>query len=85
MRRLAATLAAAGILCGCESMQHVTVAPKVLVEGCLQEAYPPSREGWGPMCTSLNKWAQLHEWSYGGGPPMANKPSPQEADALAIK
>lgn len=84
MRRisLAAAILALG---GCETMNHVTVAPKVLVEGCLQEAYPASHEGWGPMCTSLNKWAQLHQWSYGGGPPMVNRPSPQEADALATK
>lgn len=83
--KAAALLAACLALGGCEAMNHAVVAPKVLVEGCLQEAYPPSHEGWGPMCTSLNKWAQLHSWSYGGGPAMPNKPTPEEANALAIK
>lgn len=81
---LALALAALA-LGGCESMNHVTVAPKLLVEGCVQEAYPASHEGWGPMCESLNKWNQLHGWAYGGGPPMANKPTPAEAQALAVK
>lgn len=72
-------------LAGCESMQHVTVAPRVLVEACLQEAFPASGHGWGPMCSSLNEWNKLHGWAYGGGPPMTGKPTPEEAQALAIK
>lgn len=83
--RVLATFAATALLAGCESMQHVTVAPRVLVEACLQEAFPASGHGWGPMCSSLNDWNKYHGWAYGGGPPMTGKPTPEEAAALAAK
>lgn len=83
--RVLVTLLAAALLGGCETMNHVTVAPRVLVEACLQEAFPASGHGWGPMCSSLNEWNKLHGWAYGGGPPMPNPPTPAEAQALAAK
>lgn len=73
-------------LSGCALFEHgVVVAPKPLVEACLQEAYPASGHGWGPMCASLNEWAKLHEYAYGGGPPMPQPLSESEAKALAMK
>ena len=73
-------------LTGCEAFQHgVIVAPKPLVESCLQEAYPASGHGWGPFCSSLNEWAKLHDYAYGGGPPMPTPISVSEAQALAVK
>lgn len=85
MRAAVLVLASTAVLSGCETMNHMTVAPKVLVEGCLQEAYAASSTGFGPMCSSLNEWSKLHGWAYGGGPPMVNRPTPEEAHALAIK
>lgn len=82
---LAALPAACLALAGCETMQHVTVAPRALVEGCVQEAYPASGKGWGPMCTALNEWNRGHGWAYGGGPPMVPPLTPEEAHALAVK
>ena len=70
---------------GCEHMGHLTVAPRALVEACVQEAFPASNEGWGPMCDALNTWNKGHGWAYGGGPPMVGKPTPEEAHALAVK
>lgn len=79
-------LSLVSVLTGCEAFSHgVVVAPKPLVEACLQEAYPASGHGWGVYCTSLNEWAKLHSYAYGGGPPMPNKPSESEAQALAVK
>lgn len=76
---------AAFALGGCEEMHHVTCAPKVLVEACLQEAHSASAVGFGPYCASLNKWAQYHDWAYGGGPPLTPKPTVPEAQALESK
>lgn len=73
------------LLCGCEEFHHVTCAPKVLVEACLQEAYAASQTGFGPYCSSLNKWAEYHQYAYGGGPPLTPKPTPEEARALEAK
>lgn len=79
-------LSVAMMLGGCALFEHgVVVAPKPLVEACLQEAYPASGHGWGPMCASLNEWAKLHEYAYGGGPPMPQPLSVSEAQALAVK
>lgn len=79
-------LSSAVLLGGCEAMQqHAVVAPRPLVEGCIAEAYPASHQGWGPMCTSLNKWMELHNWYFGGGPPNPNPISASEAQALAVK
>lgn len=84
--RLAIVMVAALPLGGCALFEHgVVVAPKPLVEACLQEAFPASGHGWGPMCASLNEWAKLHDYAYGGGPPMPSPLSPAEAQALAVK
>lgn len=72
-------------LSGCETLQHTTVAPRALVEGCVQEAYPASGHGWGPMCASLNEWCKLHNWYFGGGPPNPSPISESDARALAVK
>lgn len=70
---------------GCEMLQHTVCAPKLLVETCLQEAYPQQGSGWGPGCTSLNEWAKLHDYAMGGGPPLTPKPSPEQLKALETK
>ena len=71
------------MLGGCEAMRGVTWAPKSWVEACLQEAYPASGHGWGPQCNSLNEWAKLHDWAFGGPatgaqPNLVPKPVPPE-------
>lgn len=66
-------------------MGHVTCAPKVMVEACLQEAYAASTTGLGPYCASLNEWARLHEYAYGGGPLLAPKPGIDEVRAMEAK
>lgn len=85
MLKLVVVLGVGVGLCGCEAMQHTTVAPRALVEGCVQEAYPASGHGWGPMCSSLNEWCKLHNWYFGGGPPNPSPISESEAKALAAK
>lgn len=55
------------LLVGCEMMQHVTCAPRYMVELCLQEAWAESNHtGLGPHCTTLNEWGKVHHWAVGG-------------------
>lgn len=66
---------------GCSFVERTAVAPKELVEGCVAEAYPQSKEGWGPNCAALNEWMKLNDWFFGGGA----KPPPQLTDAQRKK
>lgn len=85
MLKLVVAFIAVG-LSGCELLEHgAVVAPKPLVENCLQEAYAASTVGFGPYCAGLNEWAKLHGWFYGGGPPIPSKPTPQETHDLVVK
>ena len=65
---------------GCDLLNHVTCAPKLMVEACLQEAHGESNHtGLGPYCNALNDWAKAHRYAFGGGPPIVPPPpSPQE-------
>ena len=51
---------------GCDVFEHVTVAPKAMVEGCLNEAYQESDIGLGPQCSALAVWAQSQQWEVQG-------------------
>ena len=55
--------------------ERVDIAPRYLVEACLQEAYPATGEGWGPACTELNGWAHTHEWAAAGWGRLPVQPS----------
>lgn len=70
------------LLSGCASFPHVTCAPQSMVEGCLLEAWPASGEGWGTQCATLNEFAKLNGWLYGGEggvhPPHPVQPPPKE-------
>ena len=86
MRRL--VLLSLGVIpgvSGCEVFQHTVCAPKLLVETCLQEAWPASHVGFGPGCASLNEWAKLHDYAFGGGPPLTPQPQASELKALEAK
>ena len=77
--KLVLSVSMALTLCGCEVLNHVTCAPRSLVEGCLLEAYPASGEGWGPQCGALNEFAKLNGLLYGGSvaaPPHPVPPVP---------
>ena len=65
---------------GCEVFHHVTCVPTVMVEACMQEAWPATEVGHGPYCTALNNWLKAHNMAFGGGPALS--PPPPSPDAL---
>ena len=69
---------AALALSGCGVFNHVTCAPRYMVEACLQEAYAASSTGLGLHCTELNNWANGHQWAGGGSGKPPSKPGEKE-------
>jgi hypothetical protein len=48
---------------GCEMFEHVTCAPKQMVEACLNESYQASDVGLGRSCQSLAAWAKAQKYA----------------------